>query len=178
MPSYNHTIRIGVSSCLLGENVRYDGRNSANSCIADILAQDFELLGFCPEVGIGLGVPRAAIQVTLVEGHQRLLGVADHGLDVTDALKRYAMEVFERLNTLSGYIFKTRSPSCGLANVEIYDLQGRCVQHGAGIFAQTITGLLPDLPVIDEEALMDPDKREHFIRQTREYHRLGPRTGP
>lgn len=170
MQAHNHTIRIGVSSCLLGEPVRYDGNHQQHHYISEILSQEFELVGFCPEVAIGLGVPREPIRVTLVGGHQRVMGTLDDSLDVTDALKRYAMEVSERLNTVSGYIFKTRSPSCGLTNVEIYDIQGRCVGLGAGVYAQTITGLLPDLPVIDEEALMDAGELEQFISRVNEYH--------
>ncbi len=164
-------IRVATSSCLLGEEVRYDGGHKHNGYLTKTLARYFELIPFCPEVAIGLGVPRPPIRLMSVGGQVRVVGVADPDLDVTDDLVEYGRSVAARLSDVSGYIFKRGSPSCGMERVKIYSDKGMPVDSGAGLYAQTIMQALPLLPTEEEGRLMDPVLRENFVERVFVYHR-------
>ncbi|MEN8763260.1 MAG: DUF523 and DUF1722 domain-containing protein [Thiogranum sp.] len=164
-------IRVATSSCLLGEEVRYDGGHKYNGYLTRTLARHFELIPFCPEVAIGLGVPRPPVRLVKNGGQVRVLGVDDPALDVTDDLLEYGRFVAFRLNSVSGYIFKRGSPSCGMERVKIYSDKGVPVDSGAGIYAQAIMQELPLLPTEEEGRLMDPVLRENFIERVFVYHR-------
>ena len=164
-------IRIAVSSCLLGSEVRYDGGHKYSAHIVATLGKQFDLVPFCPEVAIGLGVPRAPLRLVQGLHGARARGIADPTLDVTDRLAAYAKTVAAELHDVSGYIFKARSPSCGTENVPVHDANGTPVAAGAGIYAATLRALLPELPIEDEERLMDPVIRENFIDRVLIYHR-------
>jgi len=151
-------IRVAISSCLLGEEVRYDGGHKHNGYITGTLARYFEMIPFCPEVAIGLGVPRPPIRLMNKGGEVRVVGVDDPALDVTDGLVAYGQTVAGRLNDVSGYIFKRGSPSCGMERVRIYPEKGMPVDSGAGLYAQTLMRALPLLP-------------ENFIERVFVYHR-------
>ena len=164
-------IRVATSSCLLGEEVRFNGGHKHNGYLTRTLARYFELIPFCPEVAIGLGVPRPPIRLVSVDGHVRALGVADPSLDVTADLLEYGQTVASQLGDVSGYILKRASPSCGMERVKIYSSEGMPVDSGAGLYAQTIMQTLPLLPVEEEGRLMDPVLRENFIERVFVYHR-------
>lgn len=164
-------IRIGVSACLLGEQVRFDGGHKRNDYLTDSLARYFEFVPFCPEVSIGLGIPRAPIRLEQRDGRVHAVGVRDAGLDVSEPLRRYGVSVADQQRDLSGYIFKKGSPSCGLERVKIYGANGMPAGKGRGLFAEAVTERLPLLPVEEEGRLMDPVLRENFIERVFVYHR-------
>ena len=164
-------IRVATSSCLLGEEVRFDGGHKHNGYLTKTLARYFELIPFCPEVAIGLGVPRRPIRLMKKGGEVRVVGTDDPELDVTEDLIDYGQTVAARLNDVSGYIFKRGSPSCGMERVKIYSDKGMPVDSGAGFYAQTIMQALPLLPAEEEGRLMDPVLRENFIERVFVYHR-------
>lgn len=170
--------RVGISSCLLGEAVRYDGGHKFSPVCAGELRRHFELVSICPEVGIGMGVPRDPIQLVDVSGKTRALGVADRRLDVTGRLETHADAVVDRPERLSGYIFMEESPSCGLHTVKVSDQGGRLKRRdGRGIYARRITGRCPGLPVEEAGRLNDPGRRRAFIARVLAFHRRGTGSG-
>jgi len=174
-PHFRHPwrsrIRIGISSCLLGQRVRYDGGHRHNETVVATFGKDFDLVPFCPEMAIGLGVPRAPIRLVQDTLGTRARGVADPVLDVTHRLAAYAEKVAAELCNVSGYIFKAGSPSCGVQDVPVFGAEGVPVAAGAGIYAATLMALLPELPFEDEGRLADPVLRENFIERVLGYHR-------
>lgn len=163
-------LKIGISSCLLGNEVRYDADHSRNDCILNSMGELFELIPFCPEVAIGLSIPRPPINLVSVNGDIHVRGVNDPSHDVTDALSSYALSITEQLNVVSGYIFKSRSPSCGLANVNVYDGKtNEVVGASAGQFAKIIMQKYPKLPVEDETRLSNKEIRGNFIQRALAY---------
>ena len=164
--------RIGVSACLAGEPVRYDGAHKRDDYVANTLAALFDLVPICPEVGIGMPVPRPPIHLVKTDLGIRALGVDDPTLDMTDALNDYYEEILPLLHGISGYILKSESPSCGMAHVGLYDWQGDSLNAFAtGIFAARLMAIRPLLPVEDEERLNKPDLRENFINRVFVYQR-------
>jgi uncharacterized protein YbgA (DUF1722 family)/uncharacterized protein YbbK (DUF523 family) len=162
-------VRIGISSCLLGERVRYDGNHKRNDYLVQIWGRYVEFASVCPEVGIGLGVPRPPIRLVGDSSRPCAVGVEDATLDVTARLEAYATERAHELDDLSGYIFKSKSPSCGLTHVPIDTPDGRGT--GAGVYARVFTAAQPLLPVEEEDRLADPDVRDHFITRVFAYRR-------
>ena len=167
----NRNIRIASSSCLLGQEVRYDGAHKLNAYMTKTLSEYFEFVPFCPEVAIGLGIPRKPIHLVRGERGIRAVGIKNPELDVTDKLVDYGEEVVRKLEGISGYIFKKASPSCGIERVKVYNEAGNTVDSSAGIFAGTVMRLLPELPVEEEGRLMDPRLRENFIERVFVYRR-------
>lgn len=163
--------RLGVSACLLGERVRYDGGHKRDSFVADLLGAHFELVPVCPEVAIGLGVPRPPLRLVQTAVGVRVRGVQDPALDVTDALNYEAERVAARVPDLCGYIFKSNSPSCGMAGVKLYAPADREAGHGAGVYAAGLRARLPLLPMEEETGLQDTERREHFIERVFAYVR-------
>jgi len=161
-------IRLGVSACLLGQEVRYDGGHKRSQTLLHHLVDQYELLPICPEVAAGLGVPRPPVQLVLRDGEIRALGVADERLDVTRPLIEYGQQLLAEQLGLCGYIFKSRSPSCGLGSTPIRGEDGR-ITHGHGLFARQLIAALPLLPVIDEEQLEHEQLRHNFMRQIAAY---------
>jgi len=149
----------------LGENVRYDGRNKRDSCIAQYFSDHVDWKPICPEVGAGLGVPRPAVRLVGDKDQPRALGAENANLDVTDVLVEYARTMLEELHAVSGYIFKCRSPSCGLTDTPLFDAEGLDNGFTSGLYARVITTALPDLPVIDEQRLLDAQSRDLFMQQ-------------
>lgn len=167
-------IRLGISSCLLGNNVRYDGLHKRDSFIADTLARYVEFVPLCPEVAIGMGVPRPPIQLVGDATAPRARGVADETLDVTQALSACGQRMARELGDISGYVFKSRSPSCGVDRVP---LQGGAPRRGVrGIYAAAVMAALPLLPVAQEEDLSNPLRRENFLQRVLVYHRWQQQT--
>ena len=167
-------IRIGISSCLLGEPVRFDGNHKHDHYITGTLGEVFDFVPVCPEVGIGLGVPRPTIRLVGSADAPRAIGVKDASLDVTDKLVRYGQRTAGRLGDISGYIFKSKSPSCGMERVKLYDdpdRKGGGGRHGIGLYAREIMRANPLLPVEEEGRLGDPLLRDNFLECVFTYHR-------
>ena len=175
-------IRIGVSSCLLGEKVRYDGGHKLDRYIKETLGQFFEYVSVCPEVEYGLPIPREALHLVGEPGSPRLVTIRS-GVDHTDGMRRWAEAKLDHLacEELSGFIFKSRSPSSGLKGVKVYSKAGMPTQRGTGIFAAAFIRRNPLIPVIDEGRLQDSALRENFIdsvfiyRRWQDYMRKGGR---
>lgn len=166
-------VRVGVSACLLGDAVRYDGGHKHATHITDDLGRRFELVPFCPEVAIGMGVPRPAIRLVGDPGTPRARGVDDPAMDVTAALTAYGERVGVSVDGLSGYVFKKGSPSCGLGGVPVYPADGGDTASGAGtgLYAAAIRRLQPLLPLEEEDRLADLALRERFVLRVQVYHR-------
>jgi len=163
---------IGVSACLLGERVRYDGRDKRDPWICARLADRFDLEPICPEVAIGLGVPRPPIRLVAEAPGTRAERVDEPAVDVTEALAAYAGEVAQRLGgVLAGYVFKSRSPSCGTGGVPRFSPAGEPAGDSAGIFAAALRARLPGLPVAEEAELSTPGGRLNFVARVEAYAR-------
>jgi uncharacterized protein YbbK (DUF523 family) len=165
-PDAHRKIPIGISSCLLGEQVRYDGGHRHNSLITTELCGIFEFRSLCPEVAIGLGVPREPIQLVSTAQGIRVRGVHKPELDVTRKLQAYGQQVAGGYTDICGYIFKARSPSCGTRGVATWTEQGdEDGPNGIGAYAAALISAIPGLPITDEEDLQDPVQRRHFIAE-------------
>jgi len=164
-------IRLGISSCLLGQKVRFDGNHKQDSYLNETLGMYFEWVPVCPEVAIGLGVPRPPIRLVGSPESPRAIGVKDDSLDVTDKLATYGRRQARQLVDLSGYVFKSNSPSCGIERVKIYQRTGIPAKNGRGIYAEAFLAVRPWLPAEEEGRLSDPRLRENFIERVFAYRR-------
>ena len=169
--SGKNKIYIGVSSCLLGQKVRFDANHKEQSLLTQTLAKDFEFVPVCPEVAIGLGVPRTPIHLVGNKEKQRVMNVRDESIDVTDQLVEFGRKTSKELNYISGYIFKKDSPSCGLFKVKIYKTKDQVLNTGTGLFAKEIVNANPLLPVEEEGRLNDKGLRDNFFQRVDIYHR-------
>jgi uncharacterized protein YbgA (DUF1722 family)/uncharacterized protein YbbK (DUF523 family) len=165
-------IPLGISSCLLGEEVRFDGGHKNNAYITQSLGIYFKFEPFCPEVEIGLGIPREPIRLVITGNEVRCVGVKDNSLDVTDKLTMIADQQHDWQQEIYGYILKKDSPSCGMERVKQYR-NGSVERAGVGIYASRIMQNFPNLPVEEEGRLGDPVLRENFIQRVFIYHRWG-----
>jgi uncharacterized protein YbgA (DUF1722 family)/uncharacterized protein YbbK (DUF523 family) len=163
-------ITVGVSSCLLGQAVRFDGGHKRNSYITDALSQYFDFVPVCPELAIGLGMPRRTLRLVGGAEQPRAI-ISGSGTDVTTALAEYGARIARDLAHLRGYIFKKASPSCGMERVKVYDNNDVAEKAGVGIYARALMQALPLLPVEEEGRLTDPLLREQFIERVYVYHR-------
>lgn len=164
--SFPETLSIGISQCLLGENVRYDGSHKHSKLCTEKLAQCFDYIPVCPEMGIGMGAPREPISLRLAADGEsvRVMGNRSPDLDVTEKLQAYAQEKAAELADIDGYIFMQRSPSCGLGNVKVYRDNGYASdKSSAGLYAREFTRLHPLLPVEEEGRLRDEKICENFV---------------
>jgi uncharacterized protein YbgA (DUF1722 family)/uncharacterized protein YbbK (DUF523 family) len=159
-------LRIGVSTCLLGETVRYDGGHALDRYITGTLGQHMEFVPVCPEMEAGLGVPREPLRLIGNPDSPRLLTV-NTKRDLTDTMVGWAKRRVKALEKedLRGFIFKSKSPSSGMERVKVYTEQGRVVKKGVGIFAKAFMEHFPRLPVEDEGRLNDAGLRENFIER-------------
>lgn len=166
-------IRIGVSSCLLGENVRFDGGHKKDAFVVATLGRYVEFVPVCPEVEVGLGTPRESIRLERRQGAVHLVAPKS-GRDLTDAMRAYAERRVKRLEAeqLSGYVLKKDSPSCGFERVRVYDPNGVPSRDGRGLFAAELLARFTSLPVEEEGRLQDPRLRESFITRVFAYHRV------
>lgn len=162
------TIKVGISACLLGEKVRYDGGHKRADFCTEVLSRYFSFVPLCPEVAIGLGVPRPTIRL-VQQGSEIRVQSADGSLDVTEPLKHYAQQKAAGLTELSGYIFCAKSPSCGMERVRLYG-DGGGSKSGIGLYAHTLMQALPLLPVEEDGRLNDPHLRENFVMRVYAYH--------
>jgi len=162
---------IAVSSCILGNRVRYDGELKHFPDICSRLEQHFELIAVCPEVEIGLGVPRPPLQLTGMADHPGMTGRDDPTIDVSPEMYAYCREKPSTLKHIAGFVFKSRSPSCGLRGIPLLN-QGKIIKHNLrGLFAQAMVEACPELPVIEETELVSSQQQEHFIQQVLNYYK-------
>ena len=160
------SIRVGVSTCLLGQNVRYDGGHKLDHFLTDTLGRYVEYVPVCPEVECGLPVPREAMRLVGDVDAPRLVTIRS-GVDHTDRMLSWARRRVRELETeeLCGFIFKRGSPSSGMERVKVYSKTGMPSKTGVGLFAQTFMEHFPLLPVEEEGRLHDPKLRENFIER-------------
>ncbi len=160
-------IPVGISSCLLGERVRFDGGHKQNAYIQQTLGEYFEFRSFCPEVAIGLGVPREPIHLIWnnVSNEIRCVSTVDASQDFTDDLIQVANEQINWQLDLCGYIFKSASPSCGMERVLVHKDPGPPSNDGVGIYNATVIKNFPDLPIEEEGRLGDSPLRENFVQR-------------
>jgi uncharacterized protein YbgA (DUF1722 family)/uncharacterized protein YbbK (DUF523 family) len=161
-------IRLGISACLLGESVRFDGGHKLDRFITDTLGKYVEFVPVCPEVECGLGVPREAMRLVGDPAAPRLMTVRTK-VDLTERMVAWARKRVQELEqeNLCGFIFKSKSPSSGMERVKVYSdpPQGSPVTRGVGLFARAFMEHFPLLPVEDEGRLHDPVLRENFIER-------------
>ena len=166
-------LRLGVSACLLGRPVRFDGGHKRDSFITETLARFVDWVPVCPEEEAGLGTPREAMRLVHQRGAERLVTVRSQR-DVTDTLTGFAAARVPQLTAfnLDGFVLKKDSPSCGLARVKVYSAHGVPARTGRGLFAAALCAAFPTLPVEDEGRLQDAVIRENFIARIYAYRRV------
>ena len=159
-------IKVGISQCLLGENVRYDGGHKLDRFLRDTLGQFVEWVPVCPEVECGLSIPREAMRLVGDIDNPRLL-TQKTGIDHTERMMRWAEKRVKELadEDLCGFIFKIGSPSSGMRDIKVYNEKGYASKKGIGMFARVFMETFPLMPVEDDGRLHDPDLREKFIER-------------
>jgi len=159
-------IKLGISTCLLGENVRYDGGHKLDRFLTDTLRQYVEYVPVCPEVECGLGVPRESMHLEGNPDSPRLVTIRTKQ-DMTDCMVQWAQKRVVQLEKkdLCGFIFKSDSPSSGMERIRVYNEKGIPVKKGVGIFARIFMDHFSLLPVEDEGRLHDPELRQNFIER-------------
>lgn len=166
-------LRLGISRCLLGDEVRFDGGHKQDHFLTDVLGRYVEWVPVCPEVEAGLGTPREAMRLMGNPDHPRLMTIKSKH-DHTQAMETMIatrLDSFQRQD-LSGFVFKRGSPSCGVERVRVYTAQGMPSHNGVGIFAKAFTEQFPLIPVEEEGRLCDPSLRENFIERVFCYRRF------
>ena len=172
-------IRLGVSACLLGEPVRYDGNHRQEDLVSKGLARVFELVPVCPEMAIGLGVPRDPLHLQRDSSASIHMIETTTGREWTQVMRRFGREKVEELSQLGirGYVFKARSPSCGRRGVPLVDRvkqdhRGSNIQYGRGLFADAVLSGIAGIPAEDEEGLQNTNTRESFLERVLAFDRL------
>jgi uncharacterized protein YbgA (DUF1722 family)/uncharacterized protein YbbK (DUF523 family) len=162
-------VRLGISACLLGQEVRYNGGHKRDAFLTDVFGRYVDWVDVCPEVEIGLGTPRPSMRLVRIgrgEESQVRLVTPETGVDHTEAMRSWAARRVEELAglDLDGYVLKKDSPSCGMERVKLYPEEGGApAKEARGVFAEALLGRLPHLPVEEEGRLNDPPLRENFI---------------
>ncbi len=170
-----YKIQVGISACLLGQQVRFDGGHKRSSFCEQDLGAHFDYHPVCPEMAIGLGSPRAAIRLVRRQGEIRA-EASNGSFDVTDKLIAFSEQKARQLDFISGYILCAKSPSCGMERVRIYAAtadggnNGGSAKEGVGLFAQALMAANPLLPVEEDGRLCDPELRENFVLRVFAYH--------
>ena len=163
-------IPLGISSCLIGEKVRFDGGHKQNRYILDTLGLYFSFRSFCPEMAIGMGVPRETIRLVELEGQMQAVGVKNASLVVGDDLREIADQQKHWHSEIFGYIVKKDSPSCGMERVKVWS-KDQAQRRGTGLYTEVLMRNFPTLPVEEEGRLGDPRLRENFIQRVFIYKR-------
>lgn len=170
MSSPDNLIKVGISACLLGAPVRFNGGHKQSHLCKDVLSQYFTYVSVCPEQAIGLGTPREPIRLVGETSNPRAVGTVNAELDVTDALTAYGQRTAAELTDLCGFILMQKSPSCGMERVKVYQYSGHTAEHGGvGLFAAALMLAQPNLPVEEDGRLNDPVLRENFITRVFAY---------
>lgn len=159
-------IKLGISSCLLGNPVRYDGAGKLDNHILDTFGSLVEFVPICPEVESGMPAPREPMQLAGDVVKPRLITIETR-IDRTDELTRWITDKLRELEQagICGFILKARSPSCGVHDTEFFSPEGESLGRRAGLFAEAVMIRFPSLPVEDEEALRDHEILERFIKR-------------
>ena len=173
-PGTSGAIRVGVSSCLMGREVRFDGGHKRSRFVTDELAPFVDFVLICPEVEAGLPIPRPALRLVRGASGEVRMRETKSGLDHTEVMTDFVRRRVESLKNqdLTGYVFKKDSPSCGAMRVKIYTDEGMPQRDGVGFFARELMQAFPDLPIEEEGRLNDPALRENFIERLFAYQRL------
>ncbi|MGM0536210.1 MAG: YbgA family protein [Pseudomonadota bacterium] len=157
-------IPVGISACLMGEQVRYNGGHKRSRFCLEVLQERFAFESFCPELEAGLGVPRDPIRLVGLQGEApRVQGTRDPSLDVTERLVEVSADFAARHRHLRGFILMKGSPSCGLERVKVYHPNGMPSHADSGVFVSTLRRHFPELPLEEEARMNDPVLRENFI---------------
>ncbi len=164
--------KIGVSACLLGQKVRFDGGHKRDSFLTDLFGKFVDWVAVCPEAEVGMGIPRETARLVGSPNHPKMIAEKS-GRDWTMDMQKFSVERVSQLadQELSGYVFKRSSPSCGMERVKIYDQGKQPARLGRGLFAATVMERLPLLPVEEEGRLNDLKLRENFIERVFAYRR-------
>ena len=164
--------KVGISACLLGEKVRYDGGHKRNLFLTEILGRFVDWVPVCPEVEAGMGVPRESVRLVGTASRARMIAEKS-GKDWTSVMRRFAASRTSELAplNLSGYIFKKNSPSCGIEKVRVYSSRGMPARNGRGLFAAVVMSQFSLMPVEEEGRLNDPALRENYIERVFAYAR-------
>ena len=164
--------KLGISACLLGQRVRYDGGHKREDYLTDLFGKFVQWIPICPEVEVGMGVPRETVRLVGTPTHPRMIAEKS-GTDWTQAMNRFATQRVSEIagKDLSGYVFKKNSPSCGMERVRVYNSKGVPDRQGRGLFAVALINRSPLLPVEEEGRLSDLKLRENFIERVFAYHR-------
>jgi len=167
------TLRVGISACLLGEEVRFDGGHKRDAFLTTVLGPHVDWVPVCPEVEVGMGTPRETLRLVRVDRTIRMLTTRT-GVDHTDPMNAWAKGRLDALarEGLDGYVLKKDSPSCGMERVKVFSATGMATREGRGLFAAALLDRLPLLPIEDEGRLCDPRLRENFIERLFAFRRL------
>lgn len=164
-------IKIGSSACLSGQKVRFDGGHKRLKVLTDVLSEVYEIKTFCPEVGMGMAIPRPTIRLLEKDNQLRLVDSRDVSVDHTEKAEAYANSIKQRLVDLSGFILCAKSPSCGLFRVPVHNEKGEKVhRNGIGTFAAFLKSSFPYLPLEENGRLNDVGLRECFFVKVHAYH--------
>jgi uncharacterized protein YbbK (DUF523 family) len=161
-------VALAVSSCLLGEAVRYDGAHKAQPEMLASFGSAVRWIAFCPEVMAGMGVPRPHLHMTSTSMGVRVVRTVD-AMDQTEALRAAAAVMLEGMDGVCGFVFKSRSPSCGLGDAELRAVDGEVLGKRDGLVAAAIKAAHPDLPVANELELASPEACTAFLARARAY---------
>ena len=166
-------IKVGISTCLLGQKVRYDGGHKHQRYITDTLGEYFQFVPVCPELEVGMGVPRESVRLEGLATHPKMVGNRT-GEDWTERMNAYSEKRVGRrdLAGLRGYLLKKDSPSCGMERVKVSNPKGMPVRKGVGLYAAALLKHFPHLPVEEEGRLNDANLRENFIVRVFGYDRV------
>lgn len=163
--------KIGIGACLVGRKVRYNGESKRKNPHIEKLRDYTDILPFCPEVGIGMGVPRESVRLVGELGSERIMDTATQSIDYTEPMRAYAAQVIATNPELAGYILVKGSPSCGFGRVKRYNDEGNVVLNdAAGVFTQALRKLDPLLPLEEDGRLHDAALRENFAARVYTYH--------
>ncbi len=166
MKTIRKKIKVGISSCLLGEKVRYDGGHRLDRYLKDTLGRSVEWIGVCPEAGCGLPVPREVMHLVGMPQSPRLITV-ETNIDHTDRMLEWTEKKLDELGKarLSGFVFKSNSPSYGMRSIAVYGKDCFPAGTSPGIFAAALMRRFPALPAEGDDRLKDPRAREEFIER-------------
>ena len=166
-------LRLGISSCLLGNKVRFDGGHKRDQFSTEQLGEFVEWVPVCPEVEVGMGTPRPALRLVDTGEGVRMVEIKS-GLEHTAAMEKYSVKRVRTLKELglSGYVLKKDSPSCGMTRVKVYGKKSMPARNGVGLYAGALMDAYPELPVEEEGRLHDARLRENFIERIFAYRRV------